>query len=261
MHAKITSALKSIEPDTTLATASSKSLVLAVKQAAVVSMWLQDEPAFANWQSRAASTPAMMIGDVEYESVIWHNGIQTATSASIVDSFNIDASHSGRLRTLYGVVDGRTTACRNGALDLINDVRFGLPAEDLWQTAQSLHGSNKAYRFLFDEPNPWQPSSRAHHAVDLLMLFGGFDTSHNPAANKVGTVLREKWILFANGEAPWQSRQRFVFGPYGRCGEIEEHEYKLRRREACFELLREMGWARYNPIFGALAAGRISLEN
>lgn len=193
------------------------------------------------------------------ESIIWRNGVEAATPSNIAEAFDTDAEQGASLRRLYGIVQSRGTSSRSGALDFITDVRFALPAEDLWRQSRE-RGNQNAFRYLFDEHNPWHYSGRAHHAVDLLFLFGGFDF-RNPLAERVGEVWREKWIDFSNGEDPWKSEERFAFGPHGRGGVLDEEEYKYRRREGCFEILRQMTWARYNPIFQHLATGRMSLSN
>jgi len=246
-----------------LASASVASLLDALKENNVVSMWLQEEESLLGWQDRTKSMANLMIGDVEYESVIWRNGVETSDPADISAAFEMDASHGQQLRKLYGVVKDRPTACRNGALDFIADARFGLPVEEIWKAnhAESAKAT-KCYRFLVDEPNPWHPSSRAHHGVDLVLLFGGYDFSKiNPHAERVGETLRRAWVDFANGKAPWPAAERFAFGPLGKCTSVTEEEFAGRRRTRAYDLLREMGWARYNPTFGKLAAGKISLNN
>ncbi|KAL2004009.1 hypothetical protein VTN02DRAFT_1072 [Thermoascus thermophilus] len=161
---------------------------------------------------------------------------------------------------MYHVVGDRPTAAKLGALDFVNDARYTLPVENI---ADKLSAAGKAtvYRYLIDQPNPWQPSSRAHHAVDLLFLFGGVDLSHNPPAETVGREMRRRWIDFVNGHAPWSAQRRFAYGPFGECREIDETQFAARRRLPQLKALREAGTAVYLPIVFALTAGRISLLN
>jgi carboxylesterase type B len=124
------------------------------------------------------------------------------------------------------------------------------------------HGN--VYRYVVDETNPWQSSARAHHAVDLIFLFGTLDLSHNPEAEAVGQEMRNRWIRFINGEEPWSpisTGKRFAFGPYGECKEINEKQFAARRRVAHMQVLKEAGFAVYAPIMNKLTAGRISLLN
>jgi carboxylesterase type B len=160
---------------------------------------------------------------------------------------------------MYQVVHDRPTACKLGALDFVNDTRYTLPVE---MVADKLKVANKhVFRYVVDQPNPWQPSSRSHHAVDLLFLFGGIDLSFNPAANEVGQEMRKRWIQFVNGMSPWSEDRRFAYGPLGECKEITEGQFASRRRVEHLKVLREAGIGVYLPIVFALTAGRISLLN
>lgn len=160
---------------------------------------------------------------------------------------------------MYHVVPDRPTAAKLGALDFVNDTRYALPVEIV---ANKLAAANKrVYKYVVDQPNPWQPSSRSHHAVDLLFLFDGVDLSFNPAAQAVGKEMRQRWIRFVSGEAPWPADSRFAFGPLGECKEITEAQFATRRRVENCKVLREAGIGVYLPIVGALTAGRISLLN
>jgi hypothetical protein len=160
---------------------------------------------------------------------------------------------------MYQVVADRPTACKLGALDLVNDVRYTLPVEVL---SEKLQAANKqVYKYIVDQPNPWQPSSRAHHAVDLLFLFGGIDLGFNPAAETVGQEMRNRWVQFVNGKAPWSGDKRFAYGPVGDCKEISEAQFAARRRTEHLKALREAGPGVYMPIVFALTAGKISLLN
>lgn len=122
----------------------------------------------------------------------------------------------------------------------------------------------KVYRYVVDETNPWQSSARAHHAVDLIFLFGTLDLSHNPEAEAVGQEMRSRWIRFINGEEPWSptsTGKRFAFGPYGESKEINEKQFAARRRVAHTKVLKEARFEVYRPIMNELTAGRISLLN
>lgn len=174
------------------------------------------------------------------------------------------------LKKLYGIVSSRPTACKLGALDFINDSKFAWPSQkiaDLW----SAGGGKKAYRYVFDQANPWQTSARAHHATDVLLLFGGYDLSEvSPAADAVGQEMRSRWIAFACGENPWTAaglssgtsdNSAFAFGPLGESKEIDQKGMIARRRVRSFQEMENMDIAKINAAFAGLAAGRISLYN
>ena len=178
----------------------------------------------------------------------------------ITSIFDDSGEPGSKLKHLYHIYPERPASCYHGALDLINDARFALPAFDISERWRKI-SPGKIFQCLIDEANPWQASSRAHHAVDLLFLFGGVDLGFNPAADRVGSRLRDTWLTFINGGDPWPSSEVWGFGPLGRCGEVDEAEYRARRRVHCFHHLRSLGTLTCRQISGKLAAGRVSLLN
>lgn len=153
----------------------------------------------------------------------------------------------------------RPTASKLGALDLVHDARYSLPIEIISESLQAR--GTKVYKYVIDQPNPWQSSSRSHHAVDLLFLFGGVDLSFNPGAESIGYEMRRRLTSFVNGKAPWSEQRRFAYGPLGECREIDEVQFAARRRVEHINALREAGRDVYMAIVGALTAGKISLLN
>lgn len=194
-----------------------------------------------------------------FQSVIWRNGVEQLDGETIANAFEADKQWGKKLCNMYQVAGDRPTAAKLGALDLVNDARYALPVEVI---SEKLEANNKrVYKYVVDQPNPWQASSRSHHAVDLLFLFDGVDLSFNPAAHAVGKEMRQRWISFVSGEAPWSGNSRFAFGPVGECKEIDESQFAARRRVEHMKVLREAGAGVYMPIIFSLTAGRISLLN
>ncbi|KAL1972989.1 hypothetical protein VTN31DRAFT_6531 [Thermomyces dupontii] len=230
-------------------------------------IWLQDEEALRDWQSRPLQARELMLGDTEFETNIWRRGIEDFSAEEITAIFDEEGGNiwGPRLRKLYHVLPSRPTAARLGAQDFVTDARFVLPIEEI--TEKALSQGTTVYRYLVDEKNPYQPSSRAHHAVDLLFLFGSVDLSHNPGAEAVGQEMRTRWIQFIRGEQPWTplresgGGKRFAFGPYGESREIDETQFSRRRRVHHARVLREAGIKVYGGIMTKLTAGRISFEN
>ncbi|KAG0153697.1 hypothetical protein PDIDSM_2351 [Penicillium digitatum] len=223
---------------TSLRESSGIALIQALRECNVNTMWIQEEPELIGWETRPEQAEEVMIGDVEYEIAFLANGHR---------------------RKLYQIVSDRPTAAKLGALDLVNDVRYTLPVEVI---TDKLRAANKrVFRYVFDQSNPWQASSRAHHAVDLLFLFDGVDLSFNAAARAVGKEMRQRWIRFVHGVGPWSTDLRFAFGPLGECTEIDESQFAARRRVEHCKVLKEAGSVAYMPIVFALTAGRISLLN
>lgn len=236
-----------------------ESMVRALEAANVVSMFLQPTPDLEDWERHLPQLESLLVGDVEYESAIWRNGIETLNAAEIVSCFDEAGNNASELKSLYNIVQDRPTSCKLGALDLIHDTRFTFPVMTL-KNANRRAGV-KVYDYVFDQVNPWQASSRSHHGVDMVLLFGGLDLGHNMSALKVQQDMRSKWASFCNGSAPWSGKRTYAFGPHGRCGEIDQDEFEGRRRVHCCEMLKKLGFVQYNAVFKKLAAGRISLLN
>ncbi|OJJ01744.1 hypothetical protein ASPVEDRAFT_52630 [Aspergillus versicolor CBS 583.65] len=245
--------------ESSLRKASVPALLRALKESNVNAMWMQEDDELKGWETRIEQADEIMIGDTEYESVIWRNGIETFDGDTIAAAFEQDKTWGTTLRKMYHVVPDRPTACKLGALDLVNDARYTLPVEVISDKLKA--AGKRVYKYVVDQPNPWQASSRSHHAVDLLFLFGGLDLSFNPVADAVGHEMRSRWIQFVAGDSPWSIEKRFAYGPVGECKEISEAQFAARRRVEHLKTLKEAGIGVYLPIVFALTAGRISLLN
>ncbi|KAK8166755.1 carboxylesterase [Phyllosticta citrichinensis] len=228
----------------------------------VNALWLQldDElPQLKDWAGRTGNVEAFLIGDNEYESVLWRNGVEEMTAGMILSAFNLAGHGSRDLGRMYGISANRPTASKTGALDFCGDVRYSFPIRklsELWLSA-----GRKVYSYVFDQANPWQASSRAHHGVELLMQFNGLDLSFNAAAEAVGAEMRRRWIAFVRGEEPWAGERTFEFGPHGECRELDAGGYRQRRRVGHMELMEGMDWTKVTAACSAIAAGRVSLLN
>ncbi|KAJ5638601.1 Carboxylesterase type B [Penicillium herquei] len=242
-----------------LRTAPVNVLLQALKECNVNTMWIQEEAELDDWEKKPEQVDELMIGDTEYESVIWRNGVELLEGATITAAFNQNQQWGTKLQKMYQVTADRPTAAKLGALDIVNDARYTVPVEIV---SRKLRAANKlVYNYVVDQPNPWQASSRAHHAVDLLFLFEGIDLDFNPAAKFVAQEMQQRWTSFVSGQAPWATDKRFAYGPVGECKEIDEQQFAARRRAEHCKVLQEAGIDVYMPILGALTAGRISLLN
>jgi carboxylesterase type B len=231
-----------------------------LKDQKVNTLWIQEERDLVGWQDRMNDVEELLIGDVEYESVIWRNGLENVDAAEISAAFDTDTGYGSTLRHLYGISPNRPDSSRIGALDFINDVRFALPSDEISHCRRA--AGKKTYQYVFDQPNPWNKSSRAHHCVDMLFLFPATDCPYfDPSGDNVKHKMLECWSRFITGKAPWNSESRYAFGPWGRCEEISDEEFAARRRVKHFEILKQMDPSNLVAIFGKLAAGRISLVN
>ncbi|KAF6830897.1 carboxylesterase [Colletotrichum plurivorum] len=242
-----------------LSTAPAEVLVQAQERAGIRSWFLQAEPDLEGWEEKTGKVKRLMISDVQNESVIWREGIWAMEAADITSVFDLAGPSSDDLKRLYNIYPDRPSSCKLGALDFINDYKFLLPAERLAEKFRAV--GKGALRYLVDEPNPWQTSNGSHHAVDLILLFGGFDLSFAPAALKTGEQMREAWANFVHSLAPWEGGSYAAFGPYGMFQELDDFEVRSRRRMAQVEYLQGIDSEVLDKVFFSLAAGRISLLN
>lgn len=233
--------------------------VKAQAEVHIPSVFMQEDTDLQGWAQKTGSIEALLIGDVEFESILWRNGVESMTAEQIVECFDKAGNSAAELKKLYHINPTRPTQSKHGVLDFLNDMRFAAPVPMIGELYHK--EGKKVYRYLFDQANPWQASSRAHHAVDLLYLFEGFDISHNSLAAKLGGEMRKRFIMFITGETPWSEEKAFAFGPVGQCKEIDEEEVAHRRRVSCIDAIKKMPPAEVNAAFGSLAAGRISLHN
>ena len=199
----------------------------------------------------------MLMYDIQ--SAFLRSGIEAMTAQAICDRFDLLGEKAAALKALYGIHPDRSNSCKTGALDLLNDVRFTVATEDI--VKQWLGQGRQVFRYLVDEANPWQPSARAHHTVDLPLLFGNFDLSFNPGANRVSSEMSTRWIKFIAGQEPWDARKYFAFGPLGNSMEIDEEAFAARRRKQHCDAIRELGVKKVDEVWMALAKGNISLNN
>ncbi|KZL81395.1 hypothetical protein CI238_00323 [Colletotrichum incanum] len=234
-------------------------VVKAIESSKIQSWFLQASSALDGWQTKIGVAERLMIGDVQNEAVIWREAVWAMDSSAIVNAFNLAGEHRGALKRLYNIYPDRPSSSKIGALDFINDYKFLLPAENIARLFRA--AGRPAYRYLVDEPNPWQPSNGAHHAVDLLFLFGGFDLSFSPTAKKIGENMRKAFIAFLYSQDPWVSSSHAAFGPYGTFQELDSVGVGCRRRMEATEFLRDVSSQVLDKVFFALAAGRISLSN
>jgi carboxylesterase type B len=244
---------------TSLGEAPVQAILEAQAEIPIPSVFLQDEKCFANWQENTSNIDELMIGDCEFESVLWRNGVEAMSAEQIVECFDKARSSSNQLKELYHINKSRAPQCRHGALDFMNDIRFALPVPLIAKRYEK--EGKKVYRYLFDQANPWQASSRAHHAVDLIYLFGGFDMTTNPSAEELGKEMRRRFIWYINGEAPWTIHKTMAFGPLGDTREIDDRGVATRRRTRQMDEVNKLDAGEVAAVFGSLAAGRISLHN
>ncbi|KAF4343548.1 lipase 1 [Fusarium beomiforme] len=263
LRENVSKKLHDIDPAVDLESASAIQVVEAVKRSGYQSFFLEWEERFNDWQTKTGRAERLLLSDVskEMKSAIYQAGVWATEPSDIVKAFEASGQYSDELKKLYHIYQDRPSSCKTGALDFINDYKYLLPIHRLDKSYKDAKKS--VFRCMIDEANPWQPSSGAHHAIDLVLLFGGFDLGFAPSADRVGEAMREAWIKFVNLEDPWLEADRRVygFGPHGSLGSLEDWEVRSRRRVARAERLAKMESSFLDKTTFGLAAGKVSLLN
>ncbi|KKO96926.1 hypothetical protein THAR02_10968 [Trichoderma harzianum] len=246
--------LRGINPALDLESASGDHIVEAIKQCGLQHFFLEIEDQLKEWQTKTGNAEKLLLTDVQKEAAIWQAGVWATEPGDIVMAFDAAGEYSEELKKLYHIYPDRPSSCKTGALDFINDYKFLLQIpllQKLWKDA-----NKHVHWCLVDEPNPWQPSSGAHHAVDLVLLFGGFDLSFSPGSEHVGQAMREAWIKFINLKEPWPKATStyYAFGPHGVCKVLDDRELQSRRRITQIKKLQEMDAVLLNKTLAALSA-------
>ncbi|VUC37787.1 unnamed protein product [Clonostachys rosea] len=253
--------LKELDPEAGLQSAPVHQLITAIKQSGLQSFFLQAEDRLDKWEENTGKVQRIMLSDVQNEAVIWQAGVRGMEVADIISTFDKSGPLSDELKAMYHIHAERPTSTKTGALDFINDYKFVLPINHLIRLFKK--SAKPVYRFLVDESNPWQPSSGAHHAVDLILLFGGLDMGDAYAARRTGRNMREAWIRFINGDEPWVggADSWHAFGPHGISKSLEKWELDSYKRVSNVERLSQMDTNLLNNVLSGLATGNVSLLN
>lgn len=73
---------------------------------------------------------------------------------------------------------------------------------------------------------------------------------------RVRDTIQEKWIAFANGDAPWNEDKVFVFGPEGETGERSKSIFEGRRRRQLWkEVFEPLGMQLVQKVGTELSRG------
>ncbi|KAL7269070.1 hypothetical protein RUND412_008282 [Rhizina undulata] len=246
-------------------------IVEALRELEIHSMGLIDDGHFYEGKWDKDYVPdwveSIMLGDCEFESIIFNKTYQALSAPEIVALFNTPNTTpiSQRLLETYNITPTDDIRARHGALNFISDAKFGFHNGVI---ASGFRAKGKrAFQYIIDQKNPWEPNgARAHHTVDILLLFGGFElTEIDPDARrefeKVGDNMRQKWIEFANGIDPWDAGKVYGFGPNGECGEVSKEEFARRRRVLSgYKVIEQMESGTFSSIVGNLTMGKGCLD-
>lgn len=261
-------------PALTLRDMSIPTLIRAQAESYMSSVWLQEHPSLVGWEhhDKIFKDIDLMIGDVEFESILWLSPSKIFPEAALISCFTGTTKPNQPIPTANAklakaylqnqtVTDKKLGTVKSGALDFVTDDHFAFPNYKI-----SNYFRNRGmpvYQYIFEEVNPFVVASkrgvpRAHHAVDTLALFGGYEDDYpaHPSFKNFKNVsdeFRQSWINFVAGEAPWSVNKVYSFGPDGKVGELGPGEYEKKRRTEHFKVLEEVGSKVYDPVWTRIA--------
>lgn len=242
-------------PSKLLREAHVQDIVKVLEESKSYSWWMFDAP-MGDWTDDIkvfGNVEAVLLSDCKEEGAVYDLRLRQNTKEELLSAFkSLPLSDYSALFNAYGVDAAQDDyeKCVTMARLFINDSRYALWTHEIWCRLNSANG--KAYLCHYDEVNPfksWPTLGHpvAHHAVDLLAAFGGYDDEVNEATLEAGRLLRSKWINFINGEEPWASDLIRCIGPDGQndlvpvAEELDLDRTLPRRRVAAFQILKQIG--------------------
>ena len=219
----------------------SDKIVAALSTAKIVVMPYADDGEFfdAPWQETTATwVDSIMVGDCGFEAAVYVPWVKFWTTASLTQYFSSSKKHGTALMATYNLTKDSTDAeAKQIGLDFLNDGMFAHPAYAVAQRYKA--ASVPVYQYIFDQVNPFDPSAKAHHSVDLLYLFRAFDLSKTAeaTAEEFSKSVQEKWVTYATGGTPWAKNTYYAFGPSGQVGPLSTEDLKKRRRLPAYGVL------------------------
>jgi carboxylesterase type B len=193
-------------------------------------------------------TGEVLIGDCEQEWSLFKTSIATVDDPT---SLFPDLPASKTILEAYG-------KGHDGVLKFVGDAKFHYHTERYYR--DFLAANPNVYRYIFDAPNPFAPEVGAHHAVDVLYLFGC--TPMSLPQESLGEEMRKTWSRFVAGVGPWDkgtNEKVLLFVEEG-CRLVDGEEVAKRRNVEQWKVLEKLGWDAVAPVVGEIVRGRIKFE-
>ena len=242
-------------PGKLLREASVQDIVKVLEESKSYSWWMFDAP-MGDWTNDVkvfSNVEAVLLSDCKEEGAVYDPRLRQSTKEELLSAFqSLPASDYIALFNAYDFDVARDDyeKCVTMARLFVNDSRYAVWTHELWGRINS--ANRKAYLCYYDEVNPFRSWPTlgypvAHHAVDLLAAFGGYDGEVNQATRKAGRLLRGNWINFINGEEPWPSDMICCVGPDGQndlvpvTEDLDLDRTSPKRRYAAFQVLKQIG--------------------
>ncbi|KAL6711805.1 hypothetical protein ACN47E_002848 [Coniothyrium glycines] len=126
--------------------------------------------------------------------------------------------------------------------ELLSELRFYLPVLAAYQGWKSLQPAQRAGRYHFHIPNPFDGDFKgiASHELDVAYLLGNFQDHLDEHNQKLAHAMADKFIGFANAEGWANNGKIIVFGSNG-VEEVDEAVYDLNYRDGRGRVLQAIG--------------------
>ncbi|KAK9453886.1 Alpha/Beta hydrolase protein [Dipodascopsis uninucleata] len=179
---------------------------------------------------------AVLLGNCRFETIFYAPAIKAITPTENLHGKIAAVPKVGE--TFADIYDIKPTPHPDNftnTLMLYDDLSYGQP---MYNTVKQLKASGiKTYNYLFDEPNPYNPSMDAHHGVDVLYFFNSykFDAKYDEFIK----AYQSGWINFAYGLEPWGKGVNSAIMIDQTVRPLKENEFEERRRVSFFETLNK----------------------
>ena len=160
--------------------------------------------------------PEIMVGDCINECIIWNKAWNTLSVPDLLSKMdNFWGSEKTKLiAKLYGITPDLSPK------EIFNKIeRFTSDGMYLIPNYYAQKANPSIYAWHFDVPSPYDNSwgGYAHHSFDNVLIWGVLKHTLPDSHQKVGEVMTEAWVKFANGEKPWErfgeNNRWMVFSP------------------------------------------------
>ncbi|KAL7268866.1 hypothetical protein RUND412_008499 [Rhizina undulata] len=220
-----------------------KTIVGGLSKARLATFWpTVDGEFFAKDYKPYEYTPSwvesIFIGDCQFEGFLWAYQVHLAPPSIVTTALSPLGAIGKEIENTYNLYPSNSDAdLRQGILNFLTDGMFTGPT---YFTAQKWRkGGKKVYQYIFDQVNPWDPMRGAHHAVDLVYLFGNYPLEGNSAG--IARQFGDDAISYVTGGEPWSTDDIKAYGPEGKVGVLEKGQHEERRRLKSFEVFEKFG--------------------
>ncbi|KAF2808119.1 alpha/beta-hydrolase [Mytilinidion resinicola] len=183
--------------------------------------------------------PRIMLGDCINECIIWNKAWDNLSPISMAKDADLStptaplllrkmesylgAEKAKVIADLYGISEASTPAETFTALERFTSHGMYSALNYFAELA-----SPSVYAWHFDVPSPYDNAwgGMAHHSFDNVLIWSVLKHTLPEGHQRIGEVMVEAWIKFANGEAPWER-----FDDKKRWMVIKESGAKMMTRE------------------------------